>query len=318
MIDLLCKDSVKSAKDLLTAEQLLKQEDRYNQQTVTSFIEDDEVKLPLICNGPKTQTKISAKDSVSPASDNNNSALDDGTGNRRNSGSSTSSSHSSSYSVSNSPVKGITTANTDGTISPIATGKQSKQRSPQSPAIPPPSPSATATADARKVLKVKRLYVRDRERNDDGVGWILNECVDNCMLCEAPFDTFRWKHHCRACGNVICDSCSSTTVQIVELSECHFQRACDLCAQVQYEIVHAKRLRLRETDIIGRANYYSISLLRKEKKYKNLDKALKTPELLEEIRLIKERLIELKVSSSSEYLCSYGWFHMLMSLFAVL
>ena len=222
---MLCSDSIKLASNLLTAEQLLKSEDSFNQQTIISFIEDDEIK-------PKSKSKSKSK-----------------------------------------------------------------------------SRSNKDNKDIKEVVKVKRLYVRDIERNDDGVGWILNECIDKCMICNATFDSFCWKHHCRACGNVVCDACSTTTVQIVELAECHFQRACDQCAQIQYEIVHAKRLRLRETDIIGRANYFSISLLKKEKDYNKLNKALKTPELLEEIRLIKQRLIELKVICSVYiymYMCVFN------------
>jgi hypothetical protein len=233
MIDMLSRDAGKSASELLTAEELLKYEDKYNQQICTSFIEDDEIVL-----GPPSRSKAKSKSGKSKNKTNKQ----------------------------------------DSDAGKEAGGEKESDK----------EPPAT-------VLKVKRLYVRDIERLDDGVGWILNECIDKCMICNVTFDAFCWKHHCRACGNVVCDNCSATTVQIVELSECHFQRSCDWCARVQHEIVHARRLRLRETNITGRANYYSISLLKKEKDYNKLTKALQTPELLAEIRQIKARLIELKV-----------------------
>lgn len=33
--------------------------------------------------------------------------------------------------------------------------------------------------------------------NFEGVGWIINEDINDCMVCGESFGTFRWPHHCR-------------------------------------------------------------------------------------------------------------------------
>lgn len=72
-----------------------------------------------------------------------------------------------------------------------------------------------------------KLYVPDLVA--DGVGWILDNCVDQCMVCNANFNILCRRHHCRACGNVVCSSCSPIVVEIVELKEWGPQRTCKLC-----------------------------------------------------------------------------------------
>lgn len=40
--------------------------------------------------------------------------------------------------------------------------------------------------------------------------WIPDQSANRCMICKEEFGTlFRRKHHCRACGKVVCHSCSS-------------------------------------------------------------------------------------------------------------
>ena len=31
----------------------------------------------------------------------------------------------------------------------------------------------------------------------EGVGWIINDDIDECMVCAKPFGNFQWRHHCR-------------------------------------------------------------------------------------------------------------------------
>ncbi len=45
--------------------------------------------------------------------------------------------------------------------------------------------------------RVHKVYVRHIERIDDGVGWVLNECITSCMVCQQDFGAFLWRHHCR-------------------------------------------------------------------------------------------------------------------------
>lgn len=39
--------------------------------------------------------------------------------------------------------------------------------------------------------------------------WIPDERVKRCFACNASFSLLRRKHHCRSCGRVFCDSCTS-------------------------------------------------------------------------------------------------------------
>jgi hypothetical protein len=36
------------------------------------------------------------------------------------------------------------------------------------------------------------------------VGWVHDADVQHCMVCRSDFGFFKRKHHCRACGSVVC------------------------------------------------------------------------------------------------------------------
>ena len=38
--------------------------------------------------------------------------------------------------------------------------------------------------------------------------WIPDDEYEACMLCDEDFWLFRRRHHCRCCGNLVCDECS--------------------------------------------------------------------------------------------------------------
>jgi FYVE zinc finger len=38
--------------------------------------------------------------------------------------------------------------------------------------------------------------------------WVPNERFDSCQICTKLFGIFRRKHHCRACGVLVCTACS--------------------------------------------------------------------------------------------------------------
>ena len=92
--------------------------------------------------------------------------------------------------------------------------------------------------------KIKRVYVRDKDRSDDGVGWVLLSDIDRCMICNDEFNMYCWPHHCRACGNVICAKCSPDQAELVEFPEFGEQRVCVLCFYGQAQ-VHASHIRMR-------------------------------------------------------------------------
>lgn len=40
--------------------------------------------------------------------------------------------------------------------------------------------------------------------------WIPDDQASSCCCCQAAFSLFNRRHHCRKCGNVVCNSCSTT------------------------------------------------------------------------------------------------------------
>ncbi|XP_065220499.1 zinc finger FYVE domain-containing protein 26 isoform X2 [Planococcus citri] len=66
--------------------------------------------------------------------------------------------------------------------------------------------------------------------------WIPNNWVPKCMCCrKTEFSVFVRRHHCRRCGRVVCDSCSTKRMKVVTYKG--FVRVCDQCFdfEAQYE-----------------------------------------------------------------------------------
>lgn len=95
---------------------------------------------------------------------------------------------------------------------------------------------------------VQRLFVRDVNSNVTGVGWIINEDITACMICCIPFGMFRWPHHCRSCGNIVCNTCSPIEVSIVEMLELGDVRVCIQCYWGQDTPIHAVHQRAMSRD----------------------------------------------------------------------
>eukprot|EP00455_Lapot_gusevi_P046317 TRINITY_DN6078_c0_g1_i1.p1 TRINITY_DN6078_c0_g1~~TRINITY_DN6078_c0_g1_i1.p1 ORF type:complete len:248 (+),score=69.48 TRINITY_DN6078_c0_g1_i1:71-745(+) len=59
-----------------------------------------------------------------------------------------------------------------------------------------------------------------------------DEAAENCTLCLCEFGVFNRRHHCRSCGFLFCQSCSSGRASVVWQSQTSKQkdRVCDMCA----------------------------------------------------------------------------------------
>ena len=59
--------------------------------------------------------------------------------------------------------------------------------------------------------------------------------AETCPACEACDDGFNWinrQHHCRACGGIFCDRCSSMRLPLPHLGYTSgVHRVCDGCGQ---------------------------------------------------------------------------------------
>ncbi|GBO05004.1 FYVE, RhoGEF and PH domain-containing protein 6 [Araneus ventricosus] len=95
-------------------------------------------------------------------------------------------------------------------------------------------------ASKRSTFTNIRLQRRMQDRNsEDDEGdfvlgrkapvWIPDARVTMCQLCTSEFTvTFR-RHHCRACGKVICSVCSSNRIPLAYLGGNKVYRVCDEC-----------------------------------------------------------------------------------------
>lgn len=86
-------------------------------------------------------------------------------------------------------------------------------------------------ARADSELIVQRVYVESTDSGDlKSVGWIINEGIDCCLVCSRKFSTFFcWRHHCRTCGLIICDSCTRGQFHIDGKKDVGPQRMCKSC-----------------------------------------------------------------------------------------
>jgi len=56
--------------------------------------------------------------------------------------------------------------------------------------------------------------------------WVPDDEVHNCTICDTIFTFTTRKHHCRQCGNVICDNCS---LKRKDINGEENLRVCDIC-----------------------------------------------------------------------------------------
>jgi hypothetical protein len=112
------------------------------------------------------------------------------------------------------------------------------------------SPSVTSKDIIEEVMTfcgeertVHRYYV-SYSNGFRGVGWIIDSDIDSCIICNNEFGIFLRKHHCRSCGNILCDDCCNNFVVIEEMKELGEQRVCHMCywGQVGHGIIISSHL----------------------------------------------------------------------------
>lgn len=59
--------------------------------------------------------------------------------------------------------------------------------------------------------------------------WMKDTDAESCALCSSEFRIIRRRHHCRACGKLVCDECSSFKIKIPRLDYHTNVRVCDIC-----------------------------------------------------------------------------------------
>ena len=61
--------------------------------------------------------------------------------------------------------------------------------------------------------------------------WVPDRRVSMCQKCTVEFTVLVRRHHCRACGQVICSNCSSNKAPLRYL-EFDSARVCDTCYDI--------------------------------------------------------------------------------------
>lgn len=69
--------------------------------------------------------------------------------------------------------------------------------------------------------------------------WVKDHETDICMKCQTSFSTLRRRHHCRACGFVVCATCSTKKIAL-RYDDNNLNRVCDTC----YDILLSKQREL--------------------------------------------------------------------------
>ena len=71
-------------------------------------------------------------------------------------------------------------------------------------------------------VDVRKLWQRD-------AAWAKDSATTHCKQCGKEFGLMRRKHHCRNCGNIFCNDCSSRNCIIPESTYTSQERVCDGC-----------------------------------------------------------------------------------------
>ena len=67
-----------------------------------------------------------------------------------------------------------------------------------------------------------------------GVQWESDAASTQCRLCGGKWGLLRRRHHCRACGQLVCADCSRSRVSVPGSD--NLKRACDLCAAARRDL----------------------------------------------------------------------------------
>jgi hypothetical protein len=77
---------------------------------------------------------------------------------------------------------------------------------------------------------VRRVYLETTDSSSLAfVGWVTNESMSHCMECLKSFSLLTRRHHCRACGAMLCSECCRSATCLKDFPELGVQRVCSRC-----------------------------------------------------------------------------------------
>ncbi|KAL7690342.1 putative FYVE zinc finger, protein-tyrosine phosphatase, catalytic, Zinc finger, FYVE/PHD-type [Plasmopara halstedii] len=77
------------------------------------------------------------------------------------------------------------------------------------------------------------------------VAWVPDSLAEKCYSCQTAFSLMLRRHHCRRCGNVFCDACSSARMPLVNSGFVTPVRVCAKCS-IAAKKAHAKMVQERQ------------------------------------------------------------------------
>ena len=82
-------------------------------------------------------------------------------------------------------------------------------------------------------INFKRIFIKSNDSIYCGkyanVGWVLACEVEACMICLSKFGVFNKRNHCRACGFVLCNSCTTEKAVIAGMNLFGEMKVCTKC-----------------------------------------------------------------------------------------
>ena len=95
-----------------------------------------------------------------------------------------------------------------------------------------------------ELIKVRRVFLC---ANEYQAGWVVDSDLTCCMICVKPYGWFRYRYHCRACGSLVCSSCSPYRAPVPGFSllskETGGSRTCVDCFGLKSEVFVNNRRR---------------------------------------------------------------------------
>lgn len=79
------------------------------------------------------------------------------------------------------------------------------------------------------ISEARKKKGMDSEPLEKAASWVPDFVMKKCPGCMREFGFFVRRHHCRKCGTLICDNCSSNRITILSISSKEPQRVCDSC-----------------------------------------------------------------------------------------
>ena len=80
-------------------------------------------------------------------------------------------------------------------------------------------------------MSIKSGFATSRPKD-----WQPNMTAPNCQVCDVKFNVlFRRKHHCRQCGNLVCNGCSQTRDYVSGYKDTKV-RICNICSNAKLEL----------------------------------------------------------------------------------